>query len=229
MQFKFLKWDKYNKRQKDIKRPFWFALSNDIFLDPFYVELDLTERQAFLYLLCEASRQNKYGEVEISEKLFCQITGFKKEYLNSVFCKLLKSGMAAGLRQDGGSFATATEQNRTEQDKRILGQAHARPDTEFNLEDIYQQYPKRLGNQRKSVGLKRLKALVSGEEDFKLALLAVSNYKKHCDNNSKTGTEFVKQFGSFFDSHGDWREWAAIDPNAKRKNDNEKLMALLKD
>lgn len=116
MKIKFLKWDKYNKRQKDIRRPLWFAMSNEIFLDPFYSDLSDQERQAFIYLLCEASRQNKYGEVEVSERLFCQITGYKKTVLESTCAKLLKSGVTAGSRQDHGGIATATGQDKTRQD-----------------------------------------------------------------------------------------------------------------
>ena len=114
---KFKNWDKYNKRQKDIKRPYWFAMSNEIFLDPFYSELTDQERQAFIWLLCEASRQNKYGEVEISKRLFHQITGYKCSVLDATIHKLLKSERAAGSRQDGGRIAAATGQNRTEQDR----------------------------------------------------------------------------------------------------------------
>lgn len=113
----FINWDKYNKRQKDIKRPFWFAMSNELFMDPFYAELNDQERQAFIWLLCEASRQNKYGEVEISSRIFVQITGYKKSILLNTIDKLLKSGRAAGSRQDHGRIATATRQNRTEQDR----------------------------------------------------------------------------------------------------------------
>jgi hypothetical protein len=117
IKLKFKNWDKYNKRQKDIRRPFWFAMSNEIFLDPFYSDLSDQERQAFLWLLCEASRQNKYGELDVAPKLFTQITGYKCSVLDSVIDKLLKSGAAAGSRQDGGKIATATEQNITEQNK----------------------------------------------------------------------------------------------------------------
>jgi len=115
---KFKNWDKYNKRQKDIRKPFWFAMSNEIFLDPLFAELSDQERLAFLYLLCEASRQNKYGECEISPRLFCQITGYKTSVLESTFDKLLKSGAAAGSRQDGGKMAAETRplQDKTVQD-----------------------------------------------------------------------------------------------------------------
>jgi hypothetical protein len=113
---KFKNWDKYNKRQKDIKRPYWFAMSNEIFLDPFYSDLTDQEKQAFIWLLCEASRQNKYGEVEVSFRLFVLHTGYKRTTLDTTLAKLLKSGRAAGSRQDGGRIATATGQNRTEHD-----------------------------------------------------------------------------------------------------------------
>ena len=120
IQIKFLKWDKYNKRQKDIKNPFWFAMSNDIFLDPFYAELSDKERQTFLWLLCQASKQNKYGEVEISERLFSQMTGYKTSVLNVTIDKLLKSEVAAGSREDGGRITASTRQDKTEQDNTLL-------------------------------------------------------------------------------------------------------------
>jgi hypothetical protein len=144
---KLKNWDKYNKRQKDIRRPLWFAMSNEIFLDPFYSELSDQERQAFLWILCEASRQNKYGEVEVSERLFCQITGYKRSVLDSTLAKLLKSGVAAGARQDGGGIATATIHNNTiqditRQDKRIARtdeSSSQHPECYFEMSDVFDQ------------------------------------------------------------------------------------------
>jgi hypothetical protein len=146
---KFKNWDKYNKRQKDIRRPFWFAMSNEIFLDPFYSDLNDQERQAFLWLLCEASRQNKYGELDVSSKLFSQITGYKTSVLDAVIDKLLKSGAAAGWRQDGGKIATATEHNKTEhnkteQDKKLLAQTDesaslSYPNEYLEISDVFDQ------------------------------------------------------------------------------------------
>lgn len=116
MRLKFKNWDKYNKRQKDIKNPFWFALSNQVFLDPFFADLSDQERMTFLWLLCEASKQNKYGEVEVSERLYVQITGYKISVLTDTVSKLLKSGCAAGSRQDGGGITASTRQDKTEQE-----------------------------------------------------------------------------------------------------------------
>lgn len=212
---KFKNWDKYNKRQKDIKRPYWFAMSNEIFMDPFYVELNDQERQAFIWLLCEASRQNKYGEVEVSFRLFSQHTGYKHTTLYTTLDKLLKSGRAAGSRQDHGVNATATEQNRTLQEHTLSapldvanGKISEADEGGFDLEAIYEAYPRRKGDQRKRLGMKRLQGLIKTEADFELAMRAVKGYKAHLMGQSKVGTEFVKMFSSFWDPLGDWKAWA---------------------
>lgn len=113
MEFKFLKWDKYNKRQKDIKRPFWFAMSNEFFYDPDFVDFTDQERLTFIFLLGEASKQNSYGEVNINEVMFSRITGYSKQVLFKTLDKLLKLGVTAGNLPDGGRIATATQQNKT--------------------------------------------------------------------------------------------------------------------
>jgi hypothetical protein len=212
---KFKNWDKYNKRQKDIKRPYWFAMSNEIFLDPFYSDLTDQEKQAFIWLLCEASRQNKYGEVDVSFRLFVLHTGYKRTTLDTTLAKLLKSGRAAGSRQDGGRIATATEQNKTIQEYTMSAQEpdgvssiSEADEGEFNLEAIYEAYPRRKGDQRKQLGLKRLKAIIKTDDDFHLAMRSVKGYKAHLMSQNKVGTEFVKMFSSFWDSLGDWKSWA---------------------
>lgn len=117
VEIKFLKWEKYNKRQKDIVRPFWYAMSNRFFYDPDFMHYSNEEKLTLFFLLGEASQQNKYGEVSVNEEFYSRITGFNKQILFSTVDKLLKSGAAAGWRQDGGRNATATEQNKTEQNK----------------------------------------------------------------------------------------------------------------
>lgn len=218
MVLKFKNWDKYNKRQKDIRRPLWFAMSNEIFLDPVFSELADQERLAFLWLLCEASRQNKYGEVQVSERLFCQITGYKHSTLVSTVDKLLKSGVTAGSRQDAGGNATATRQYSTVQNTLSDpdGSDQAEPgsgEEGFNLESIYQEYPRRPGSMNKGKGLARLARIVKNRADYDLAMKAVQAYKAHLVTQGKTNTEFVKMFSSFWDSQGDWKEWATRNPS----------------
>lgn len=78
----------------------------------------------------------------------------------------------------------------------------------FDLEAIYEAYPRRKGDQRKRLGLKRLQGLIKTEADFELAMRAVKGYKAHLMGQSKVGTEFVKMFSSFWDPLGDWKAWA---------------------
>jgi hypothetical protein len=215
MILQFKNWDKYNKRQKDIKRPYWFAHSNEIFLDPFYVELDLFERQAFLWLLCEASRQNKYGLVEVSFKLFEQVTGFKKKCLETTIDKLLKSQAAAGSRQDGGRNATATVQDSTRQDRTEICVSDETPQPSIKvsnsaLEAIYSEYPKRLGNQGKADAFKSLISILKKDTTLGIyqdVLSSVRAYKSFCSRNGLVGTEKVAMFSTFFGRKQLWKDW----------------------
>ncbi len=47
-------WEKYNKR-KDIKKPWWFALSNTLIADPDFVTFTAEEFRAWIYILSQAS------------------------------------------------------------------------------------------------------------------------------------------------------------------------------
>lgn len=217
IKIKFKNWDKYNKRQKDIKRPYWFAMSNDIFFDAFYIDLSEQERQSFIWLLCEASRQNKYGELEVSEKQFSQVTGYKISVLSAIVDKLLKSGRAAGSRQDGGIIATATEHNITEHNKEYMcdsNESHHAND--FAFEEIYKIYPKRLGATNKGKGIAKLKRIIKTPEDFQAAMNAVKAYADWCKQTGKVKTELVKMFSSFFDANNDWREWITFKSEDKK-------------
>jgi 6-pyruvoyl-tetrahydropterin synthase len=69
MIIKFKNWEKHQTR-KDITHTRWFKLSNDIFSDPKISEFNPEEFKTFIYLLCEASKANKNGEVFISETHF---------------------------------------------------------------------------------------------------------------------------------------------------------------
>lgn len=80
---------------------------------------------------------------------------------------------------------------------------------EYNLDNIYQEYPVRVGGTNKPLGMKRLTKIIKNKQDFDLVLKAVMNYKKNCDALNKTGTEFVKQFSGFFGPEYDWKQWIA--------------------
>lgn len=119
---KFNNWDKYNKRAKDIKNPYWFSMSNNFFYDPEFYDFTPEEKCTFFYMLAEASRGGNYGECSIAETHYARITGLKSIVFNSTLSKLLILKVAAVSRQDGGRMAAgilplqdSTVQNKTEQ------------------------------------------------------------------------------------------------------------------
>lgn len=79
--------------------------------------------------------------------------------------------------------------------------------SKFPLDEIYKAYPKRQGSSNKGKGLAKLKRLITSQDDFDDAMNAVMCYNKHCTDTKKVKTELVKMFSTFFDPHGDWREW----------------------
>lgn len=78
----------------------------------------------------------------------------------------------------------------------------------FDLEAIYQAYPRRLGSQAKAQGMARLKKLVTSEEKRLAILEGVEQYARECLATGKTGTSYVKTFGAFFGNQGPWKEYA---------------------
>jgi hypothetical protein len=102
---------------------------------------------------------------------------------------------------------TPKDNNKTLYDS---GESHRE---EFNLEQIYQEYPRRRGQANKGKGIEKLKKLIKSRTDFELALAAVRGYRLHLISQQKINTEFVKMFSSFWDAQGDWKEWAAARPS----------------
>ncbi|NDG28206.1 MAG: hypothetical protein EB120_13650, partial [Proteobacteria bacterium] len=84
---KFQNWDKHQPR-KDYRRPHWFALSNDFALDAKLFEFTSDEKLCLIFLLCEASRQNKLGEVEILPDHWCRIVGLSTKVLSQALEKI---------------------------------------------------------------------------------------------------------------------------------------------
>lgn len=226
---KFNNWEKYNKRQKDIRNPFWFSMSNNFFYDPEFYDFNSDEKCTLFYLLAEASRNGCYGEFNITEQHYSRITSYSKHTLYNTLDKLLKLKVAAVSRQDGGGNPASTEQNKTEQNKTEYSLGEKSPVNDFDLEFIYKSYPKRLGDQRKKVGMARLKRLVKSQVDYDLAIKAVTNYYAMQQKNGKIGSEYIKQFGTFWDSYGDWVEWANIQSDESLKSNwKAKMMERLK-
>jgi hypothetical protein len=190
--------------RNDYKHPWWFACKNDFFINPNFLDFTLEERLTFIYLLCIASQQAKSGAFEVDETVFNRMTGIKSSHLNSTLKKLVEKQVLVGICTESVQNPTEsvlTEHNITKQN--TLGVP-----PEMAFEEIFKTYPKRKGDQRKKTGFQKLKKIVKTGDDLELVKRAVNNYSAFCSREKKTGTEFVKQFGTFFDANGDWKEWA---------------------
>jgi hypothetical protein len=92
----------------------------------------------------------------------------------------------------------------------------------FDFESLYALYPKRLGDVRKGKGFGILKAQIKTQEDFETAIKAVKAYRDYCNEEKITNTSKVRMLPSFFDSLGDWKEWANSE-QAKKETSRRKF------
>lgn len=217
---KFCNWEQYNKRAKEYKNPVWFSFQNDFATNRNFYDFTDQQRLIFIYLLCEASQQNKAGSLTIEVEHFCYHTRQKPKDVHATIEKLKQKQILEARDRDGivaGSCGdrdlAVTEQNRTIHTLSapldgVKAKISEADEGGFDLEAIYEAYPRRKGDQRKRLGLKRLQSLIKTEADFELAMRAVKGYKAHLMGQNKIGTEFVKMFSSFWDPLGDWKAWA---------------------
>ena len=131
-------WDKYNVRNHDYKRPWWFSLNNRILEDADVYTLTDAEFRAWTYVLSQASIKKSATvtlELEHAERackvsskaLFSLVEKFKAKSI------LSESGQNPIEIRPGSGLDLArteqdiTEQNNTEQDKRVDSSADALP------------------------------------------------------------------------------------------------------
>ena len=123
VQVTVLNWDKYNRRSKDINRPFWFSMSNSMVEDPEFYDFSGDEFKAWIYVLSQASKKGQ-TEFWICSQHAEGASRIPPEAFASSLEKLQKLGhvlvlgdrAATAPRPYRDRTATATEQNRTEQD-----------------------------------------------------------------------------------------------------------------
>lgn len=122
MVIKFKNWEKYQKRSKDLRKPFWLSLDNGICTDPKMFELNDAEFRGFIYLLCEASKAHKNGEFFLSFEHYAALCRSSADVLHRTIRKLVElqilEDMPAGSRPGAGASATATRQDKTNNTKK---------------------------------------------------------------------------------------------------------------
>lgn len=70
----------------------------------------------------------------------------------------------------------------------------------FNLETLYEKYPKKIGKKK---GLERLTRKIKTQTDFDNCSLAIDRYAEYCKQNN-TEKQFIKQFDTFATSYEDY-------------------------
>lgn len=215
---KFLNWEKHQPR-KDYKHPWWFALNNDFPIDQKLCNFYNEQKLCLIFLLCEASKQAKNGELTINVDYWCKIVSINRKILMQTI-EMIESVQIA-YRICTGSVHT--EQNRTEQNNNIyvLPDGNATP---HDFELIFSAYPKRKGSTGKAEALKKIKQLVNGDGDFNKLLSAATNYATECRKNGNYGTEFVAMASTFFGKKEIYKEWVDYSTNNVYSASDEELL-----
>lgn len=210
MIIKFINWDKHQPR-RDLKKPWYLNFQNDFFLDSKMYALDNEERLCLIYLLCEASRANGSGSVQIIQEHYRVHSRLPDRVLSRTIKKLLELRVIEQPRERGlyVSCTPSVQQIRIEE-IRIEENRTYMPDSTnpvrpiFDFESLYKKYPRKEG---RAAGLKICKAQIKAEEEFSLLSKAIDRYAEHCKKNA-TEPRYIKHFSSFM-SH--WRDW--LDPD----------------
>lgn len=188
-------WEKYQLR-KDIKRPWWFALSNTFFTDPDFFEFSDQEKLVWIYILSEASKLQR-PRVKINVIFADKVCGLKQKSVLSAVSKLKHLGCLEHVQNPYGSRTQSvlhiTEQNKTEQNKYTLAQS-------FDFASVYEIFPRKVGKQK---GLGILRRSVKTPEDFVLLTHAVKKYRDHVAQE-QTEARYIKHFSTWATS---WRDW----------------------
>lgn len=194
--------------RKDVKHPRYFACHHDYFISTKFYGFTSEELLCVFYLLCEASRNNKNGEVEINREHARIHNRVQSGILDRTIKKLVKIKEVEQPRVRG-AYAICTleerrgEENREEENTILSDSAFAEPRRIFDFEALYQKYPRKEG---KSAGIKTCKAQVKTEDEYELLSRAISRYAEHCASNVRE-VRFIKIFSTFMNQ---WRDW--LDP-----------------
>ncbi len=198
-----LNWDDFNYR-KDVKAATWFRLSHGLLMGhPEFYDFSHSELVAWIYILSLASSRSKSTFLLNFELARMHIKLDRKTILSAIE-KLVRNQCIrvhvtptlrerdAHVTQTGSTQHNITRHNTTH--------------TIFDLEKVYERYPKKVG---KKNGIKKAKSIATDPEKYKNLMVAVENYSQYVASN-KVESKFVKQFDTFM---GCWEDWINPDPS----------------
>jgi len=90
---------------------------------------------------------------------------------------------------------------------------------EFNFDEIYRLYPRKLGKKR---GYEILRREIKSDTDFKSCMRAATNYAKWVET-SGTEERYVQHFSTWCNN---WEEWLNSDPNSTREEFKQRQLEI---
>lgn len=211
-----IKWDKWNPR-KDLKSTSWLRLQNTVFEDPQFYDFSHSEFLFFVYLLCLASKKQS-GRIDIHVAHAERVGRFQVIVIFSAIEKLkdlhiIRERDAKETEPHADVTLRTNEHNETERTNNLV---EAKPRRmKFDFEDIYKNYPRKLG---KAGGMLTLSKTILTEQDYADLAVAVKNYASDC---AKKGTEekYIKHFSTFIGTaeKQSWRDWVSYSFNGTGK------------
>lgn len=219
MYIEICKWDEYQKEAKRYETAKWFALSNQIWLNPLWDELDGNEFKAYVFLLSQVSqRSHKNGGIETSTKTLSRLSGCSEKVFKGLIEKLCNHGVitvaSRGHHSETHELHNTTEHNITEQDRKARS---AR--TDFDFESLYKAYPLKKG---KTKGMVRVRAEVKTREDFDSLALAIQRYAETV-SREKTEPKYMLHFSTFM---GRWRDFLEPDYGEVSKTETKQELVV---
>lgn len=207
MQITIRSFEKFNGR-KDIKRPWWFKLSNTILEDSDLFGFTGDEFKAWIYIMSQASKHQS-ATIDINLDHADRVCGIPHKSMKSAVEKLIEKNICTQSVRDPYVIRTqSVQQTRLEEirlDKNIP------PDRALEL---YNLYPRKEGKKR---GLLKLKLILATEGTFDKIRLAIENYLK-----SQKDPRFYKHFDTFI---GCWEDY--LDPIAKPSLPKKQISATV--
>lgn len=178
--------------------------------------------------MCERSKQSD-DIIEINIDLVAAQLKTTPEKIAQEINELIKIGVV--LSEDGGNLpaiyresADITRESgqpdkirldKIRLDKKNTSTADAVCFSNFDLESVYQKYPRKLG---KAIGMKSISKQIKTQEDFDAFAKAVENYAKACVDLEE---KYIKHFSTFVGSvksGNPWREYIEYTPSGGKQS-----------
>ena len=214
VKIKINNWDKYQGR-KDVKKHWWFKLSNQLWTDPDFFHFNSDELVTWICILSIASEKKKQ-EFTFCSEMITRLRSISEGDIFSALNKLQELKVVTFTRtQSVRNPASRGEERREEERRKLLLTDSKKPagdkvegtrrgtvsfEPKFDLEKLYSDFPRKKGKKRGMVTLARL---CTSQKKYDAISKAIDNYAKYCEDKD---VSYIKYFSTFMNEWEDWLE-----------------------